>query len=88
MHLIRFPAMSIKEIADFVGLFFVSFHFVLSHFILLKMKCLGPTGILNWEEQRDLLYVIGGASPLGPLISFEAIPRTRTFATYLNTNLH
>ena len=54
----------------------------------LKLKCLGPTGILNWEEQRDLLYVIGGADPLGPLISTKAISRKRIyFAAYLNTNI-
>ena len=70
--------MSIKEIASVVGSFrFVAFH-------SLKMKCLGPTGILSLEEQRDVLYVIGGADPLGPPISTKAIPRKRI---YLSTNI-
>ena len=77
MHLIRFPAMSIKEIAGVVGSFFYVSHFVAFHY--LKMKCLGPTGILSLEEQRDVLYVIGGADPLGPPISIKAIPRKRIY---------
>ena len=40
--------------------------------------CLVPTGILNWEEQRDVFHVIGGANPLGLLISTE-VPRKRIY---------
>ena len=84
LHLIRFPAMSIKEIAEFVGpLFLYVSHFV-AFYSFESDLCLVPTGILNWEEQRDVLFVIGGANPLGPLISTKAIPRKRI---YLNTNI-
>ena len=79
--------MSIKEIAGVVGSFFYVSLFLEFH--SLKMKCLGPTGILNLEEQRDVLYVIGGADPLGPLISIKAIPRKSIYlAIYLITNTH
>ena len=72
--------MSIKEIAGVVGSFLVMFH-ILSRLIILDMKCLGPTGIgiLSLEEQRDVLYVIGGADPLGLPISIKAIPRKRIY---------
>ena len=52
------------------------------------MKCLVPTGILNLEEQRDVLFVIGGANPLGPLISTEAIPRKRIYLKFKHKHIY
>ena len=39
----------------------------------------GPSGILTLEEQRDVMYMIGGANPIGPLISTMAKPRSSSF---------
>ena len=48
--------------------------------IILKLHFLKvPSGILNWEEQRDIMLMIGGASPVGTPISIQILPRRRKF---------